>query len=262
MAEDKLWATRFQTFDDPFCKILVAYSAGDAFGAYYEFNGSHQTVANKLQAKDNWPFGGVSDDTLLTLLTIQSMEAQAPGEKYLELLRSNLERLRGLGPTTRSALGLPVKPSEVGEIGNTNGGMMRAALCGLTNFSESSIAEVVCATHPNPEAIETALEMARLFRGAPIPKYPMPAHEVGLNPTETFQAICAVVNHSNSVEETYIQACKLGGDTDTVAALSGALYVAKHGAGSLLSIDWLAQIAWLEIFEGIDEAVKVLRRNS
>ena len=50
---------------------LLAYAAGDAFGVYYEFlEQTSQEIPQVLMAKQGWPFGGVSDDTLLSILTI------------------------------------------------------------------------------------------------------------------------------------------------------------------------------------------------
>lgn len=262
MAKHSEWAKQFKSFDDPLCKILLAYAAGDAFGAYYEFNGRHVDVPNELKAKVGWPMGGVSDDTALTLLTIKSMESQNPGSTYLKLLKENLGQLRGLGPTTRRALGLEVKADEPGELGNTNGALMRSALCGLANFSNDQIRSAIEVTHDKSEAIEYALLLVNLFRGVEIPNFPLPTEEISLSPEQTYKAVCSVVLNSISVFDCYQRACSLGGDTDTVAALSGALYLRKFGDATFLEIDWLEQINWNEISEGIDQAVLILRRNS
>ena len=110
---------------------LLAYAAGDAFGVYYEFlQETPQEIPQVLLPKDGWPFGGVSDDTLLSILTIKSLTKKTPAEAaefFLEQLREAVPRLRGLGPTTRTALGLEVKEGERGVIGETNGAIMRTA---------------------------------------------------------------------------------------------------------------------------------------
>ena len=262
MATREEWRNLFETFDDPFCQIIIAYAAGDAFGAYYEFLDAVVEVGHELRAKSGWPYGGVSDDTLLSLLTISAMESADPGLQYLELLRANLDKLRGLGPTTRSALGLAVKAGERGEVGNTNGAIMRAALCGLGNFSRDSLTSVIKSTHQHPDAIYYALKMADLFGGAPIPSATKPDVAVGLDPAETFQAVVYVVSNSKSVNDAYEKACALGGDTDTVAALSGALYLARFGDEDFLNIHWLQDVDWSEVASGIDIAVRILRRSA
>ena len=262
MADYPLWTKQFNSFEDPLCKIILAFAAGDAFGAYYEFSGKHLEIPNKLRSKENWPAGGVSDDTALSLLTIQSMESENPGLTYLNLLKENIEKLRGLGPTTRRALGLEVRADERGELGNTNGALMRSALCGLANFSDEQIVSAIQVTHDGKDAVKFALKLVEIFRGAELPKIPMPTEEVNLDPENTFNAVCAVVSSATSVSDAYIKACSLGGDSDTVAALSGALFLSRAEDATFLEIDWLSQINWAEISEGIDKAVHILRRNS
>lgn len=99
---------------------LIAYAAGDAFGAFYEFTERTSEIPNVLRKKLDWPFGSTSDDTSLTLLTLLSLRARNVEESakdFLTLIRQNQSQLRGLGPTTRAALGLPVKDFEVNSIG-------------------------------------------------------------------------------------------------------------------------------------------------
>ena len=114
---------------------LLAYAAGDAFGVYYEYlEKAPKDIPQVLLPKVGWPLGGVSDDTLLSILTIKSLSKKTPTDAagfFLEELRKAVPRLRGLGPTTRTALGLEVKDGERGIIGETNGAIMRTALCGL-----------------------------------------------------------------------------------------------------------------------------------
>ena len=111
---------------------LLAFAAGDAFGVYYEFLAqTPKEIPQVMMAKTDWPFGGVSDDTLLTILTIKSLEKESPeeaAEYFLAELRRAVPRLRGLGPTTRTALGLEVKEGERGVIGETNGAIDAAKL--------------------------------------------------------------------------------------------------------------------------------------
>lgn len=262
MSKHFSWLNQFKSIDDQYCRILIAYAAGDAFGAFYEFAGTFESIPRELKAKSGWPFGGISDDTALSLLTIQALNDQEPGKRFLALLKEKLPNLRGLGPTTRSALGIPVKPDELGIIGNTNGAMMRTALCGLANFSDDVIIDAIKVTHQHQEAIDYSLRMVNLFRGEQIPNFNRPIGEIGLHPAEAFEAVCYVVNHANSTAEAYEVACSLGGDTDTVAALSGALYLLNNPSDQFLKIGWLSKVDWPEIARDIDSAVETLRRYS
>ena len=57
-----------------------------------------------------------------------------------------------------------------------------------------------------------------------------------------------VVSRSADVESAYLLACELGGDTDTVAALSAALVAASLRQDSgLYEIPWLMDVNWSEI---------------
>ena len=247
---------------------LLAYAAGDAFGVFYEFlEKQEEIVPQELKAKDDWPFGGVSDDTLLSVLTIKSLRKSSPleaAEDFLAELRKAVPRLRGLGPTTRTALGLPVKAGERGVIGETNGAIMRTALCGLyiVENRDDWIKALVEVTHKSPKAIECAQIAAGLFAGEDLPDYPHwnpPTSGISLDPLETLQAVVWVVKKANNCAEAFALACSLGGDTDTVAALSGALFAARWpDKADFYSIPWIKDIAWDEVQEDLITCVEML----
>jgi ADP-ribosylglycohydrolase len=249
---------------------LLAYAAGDAFGVYYEFlDGTPKEIPQVLLSKEGWPFGGVSDDTLLSILTIKSLSQRTPADAaalFLEELRAAIPRLRGLGPTTRTALGLEVKVGERGVIGETNGAIMRTALCGLyiKNNRNDWIKALVEVTHNSPKAIECAQIAAGLFAGEDFPDYSdwtPPIGGISLDPLETLQAVVWVVKRANNCAEAFALACSLGGDTDTVAALAGALFAARWPERSdFYSIPWLNDVQWSEIESDLRECTEMLER--
>jgi ADP-ribosylglycohydrolase len=249
---------------------LLAYAAGDAFGVYYEFlDETPKEIPQVLLSKDGWPFGGVSDDTLLSILTIKSLSQRTPADAaalFLEELRASIPRLRGLGPTTRTALGLEVKVGERGVIGETNGAIMRTALCGLyiKNNRNEWIKALVEVTHNSPKAIECAQIAAGLFAGEDFPDYSdwtPPIGGISLDPLETLQAVVWVVKRANNCAEAFALACSLGGDTDTVAALAGALFAARWPERSdFYSIPWLNDVQWSEIESDLRECTEILER--
>ena len=58
---------------------VLAYAAGDAFGVAYEFLPEPVPVdVTSIGAFAGWPYGGVSDDTLLSLLTIAAATVDDP----------------------------------------------------------------------------------------------------------------------------------------------------------------------------------------
>ena len=271
---------------------LFAYAAGDAFGVQYEFKDGYK-VESRLSEIAGWPLGGVSDDTLLTLLSIKALDSLTPAvarTRFIELLKENLPVLRGLGPTTRAAVGLPVKESEQHFIGNSNGAMMRTALLGMAYKSDDDlnrrewISEIARATHSHERAVATSLIASKLF--AVLLEDPSadilsvahaeaeaigyddyfsinfdPLLHVSLDPLHTLKTVIAIAHSSSTVEEAYLAACRQGGDTDTVSALSGALVSLRsptsHG---FFSIPWVNQVRWSEISSS-NSALEIIYRK-
>jgi ADP-ribosylglycohydrolase len=253
---------------------VIAYAAGDAFGVAYEFEPRVNSVPNELLGKADWPAGGVSDDTLLSLMTIETMNqpnADAAAADFLKRLREAAPTLRGLGPTTRAALGLPVQPEYANQVGNTNGGMMRTALIGLAFANKEerhAWVEASCrATHREHPAVDAALRMADLCAAVladpkvldsvkPSDDFKVGNSGVGLDPFETLNAVLVSAGGASGTWQAFERACLLGGDTDTVCALAGALVALAHPE-SLAELPWLAQVAWHEIPE-LDACINLL----
>lgn len=274
-------------------RTLRAYAAGDAFGVRYEFADFDVPIDPfVLQEKEGWPFGGVSDDTFLSILTINSLPNNLPeraAEDFLHEMRSAISSLRGLGPTTRTALGLPVKEHELAEVGISNGALMRTSLLGLAFPPEQAelrreyVRALAGATHQNDWAIESALVGSALFSDARahgslnnpftianlerqavksdlvLEDWEMPKTSGITNESvETLNAVLWTVKRSVSAADALKKACELGGDTDTVAALSTSLLVARAREKSGFdSLPWLSQIQWSEI-SGLSIAVQTL----
>ena len=270
---------------------FFAYAAGDAFGVQYEFKDGYR-VESSLSEIPDWPLGGVSDDTLLTLLSIKALDSHTPAvarTRFIELLKENLPVLRGLGPTTRAAVGLPVKESEQHFIGNSNGAMMRTALMGMAFSAHDDlnrrqwISDIARATHSHERAIATSLIASKLFSQAlhdptiDIEKVAegeaqaigyadfFSAHfdekaQVSLDPLHTLKTVIAIAASSSTVEQAYIRACEQGGDTDTVSALAGALVSLRFPSShNFFSIPWVNQVQWSEISEA-GRALEIIYR--
>lgn len=226
--------------------------------------------------------------SLITISTLEEENSELAANLFLERLRSAIPALRGLGPTTRAALGLKVSEEELAQVGNTNGAMMRTALCGIAFSSTEAakrnkwICDSASATHKNQNAIYCAIILSGIIsefvdsnRDAKldihqiaskvinemkdVPKEIILAlknleswvpHESGisLDPIETLLAVLWVIMNANNFEDVYAKACELGGDTDTVAALSAAVFsLASGNLGIFLEMKWLQDINWDEI---------------
>lgn len=283
----------------------MAFAAGDAFGVAYEYTPEpHPVDMSTMGAREDWPLGGVSDDTLLSLLTLFAMTPDDPAGSarvFIERLRRQAHELRGLGPTTRAALGMEVAPEHAGLVGNTNGGMMRTALLGLgfppaaAAQRRRTVSEMTRATHQEPSAIACAVLCSRLYSEAlstgaagdihellrdeaaamgevpqsvqdqldRLEEWVPPADGVPLEPGETLLAVVWVVRHSQTLEDGYWLACEMGGDTDTVAALAGGLLAARRGdRDDLLELPWIDQVLWSEVPELRDAAQQLTQMRA
>lgn len=279
-----------------FAEIIRAYAAGDAYGVQFEFQPRRfDELPDQLVEVDGWPAGGVSDDTILSLMTLEalldSLRANATqlelgvfsntdaaalmsAESFHSRLLAAKENLRGLGPTTRAALGLPVKPEEQAMVGRSNGGLMRCSLVGLA-FADNTerrmfVRALTEVTHRHPRAVEAALVGSRLLADAitasgafdiaaavreecpefadEILGFEPTAEGVTLEPIETLGASIRAGQLASSTNDAFKIACGFGGDTDTTAALAGALFTAMHpNDNAFEQITWLPQVEWVEI---------------
>ena len=279
-----------------FAEIIRAYAAGDAYGVQFEFQPRRfDELPDWLVEVDGWPAGGVSDDTILSLMTLEALldslranatqlkldasfntdtAALTSAESFHSRLLAAKENLRGLGPTTRAALGLPVKPEEQAMVGRSNGGLMRCSLVGLAFVDNTERRMFVRAltevTHRHPRAVEAALVGSRLLSDAiaaggafdiaaavreecpefadEILGFQPTADGVTLDPIETLGASIRAGQLARSTNDAFKIACGFGGDTDTTAALAGALFTAMHpNDNAFEQITWLPQVEWAEI---------------
>ena len=67
---------------------------------------------------------------------------------------------------------------------------------------------------------------------------------------ETLEAALWAVGSSATFEDALVDSVSLGGDSDTVGAVTGALAGAKYGASSIPK-RWLEPLAWREELEAI-----------
>jgi ADP-ribosylglycohydrolase len=88
-----------------------------------------------------------------------------------------------------------------------------------------------------------------------------PPSGISLDPLETLQAVVWVVRRAKNCGQAFALACSLGGDTDTVAALSGALFAARWpDKCDFYSIPWLDDVEWSEIEADLHDCAEILRQ--
>ena len=268
---------------------LLAFAGGDAIGVEYEILDTKKPVQiERMGTREDWPFGGVSDDTLLSLITIETFAESKLADanaNFLKNLKAAVPNLRGLGPTTRFALGIPMEPKLMAMVGNTNGGLMRTSMIGLAypasraEERRAMVFELATATHHNLVAAYAAVLASALYSEAleinprsnfevlksevssitDIPSdfsefiknydtWQPPKDGITLDSLETLRAVTWVIDRAKDCLDAYRLSCELGGDTDTVAAQAGALICAqKIESVDFYSIPWLKDVSWSEI---------------
>jgi ADP-ribosylglycohydrolase len=207
--------------------------------------------------------------TILTLISLKETSPELASKRFINLLRANINNLRGLGPTTRKALGLEVKAHEIANVGRTNGGMMRTCLVAFL-FPEKEerdnwLRELVSATHTGEEAITCALELGDLIHnGASLnAERGLSSFSNGVSNSseETLAAVKTILANSKNLWEVLRNACSLGGDTDTTAAISSAIYAFWHPTSDeIFSLSWITEVDWSELKQA-PEALQALYRK-
>lgn len=228
-------------------KPLLGAIAGDIVGSIYE----HQPIKSK-----NFPlFDPASTYTDDTVLTVAVAEAILSGSPYGACLRrfAQAHPHAGYGKAFARWLSTP-DPLPYGSWGN--GSAMRVSPIGFAFDSEAEVlrqarlsADV---THNHPEGIKgaqaTALAVFLARNGADkqtiktrlqaLFYYDLsrslddirPAHGFDVSCQGTVPAAMAAFFAASSYEDTLRNAVSLGGDSDTLACISGAVAEAFYGA--------------------------------
>jgi len=217
------------------------------------------------------PAGTVTDDTMQCLLLAEQLiegDGQLNHMAFAEALiawqEDMTERGRGdlLGPSTRRALAALVAgedPSQTGRAGTTNGAAMRVTPVGIANpldrlhnavvaadrlthdtavahAGAAVVATVVCAGVDGAtfeEAAPLAIRAARQFGFAELYERPG-AFATGAETAESVPTAFAIARIAHGdVWRACTGAVALGGDTDTIAAMAGAMVGACTGMARL-----------------------------
>jgi ADP-ribosylglycohydrolase len=174
-----------------------------------------------------------------------------------------------------------------GEISNgrSNGAMMRCSLLGLAfkpseeEARRETVRQLAAATHQDASAQFAALMLSAVFSaiyeeagsdihsvlesearaltdgGFPVEESWLErvmTHQPSdqgtqLDPLDTLGAVLWVVQAAPNLAEHFYISCDLGGDTDTVAALAGALGSLRFPNERLTDIQWFGEVNWAEV---------------
>ena len=245
------------------------------------------------------PAGSVTDDTMQAVivgnLLVRGHGVIAPRElaHALSAWARELEadgQADLLGPSTKRALAAieaGTDPLEAGRGGTTNGAAMRITPVGIANTIgrlAGAVVEADRVTHDTPiahagagvvaamvscgvdavgfdDSVTVAVEIAGRFGFADLFAEPS-SERTGVETAESVPAAFAVARrHPDDAWAACVEAASLGGDTDTMAAMAGAMVGAHAGLRGLPrdAVQLVRQVNRLEMLEPLAAALVALR---
>lgn len=245
---------------------LIAFAAADAFGAPWEGRESDEladAALLPLPRREGWPPGATSDDTaqLLIVAEVVAGGSDRAGRRFLTALTEAAPFIRGMGPTTEQAIArFRADGSLRASRGATNGAVMRAPAIGwgARDAAERALLvdEITPTTHGAPSALAAAHDVAALADsflagdglapGVGAGGWTPPPAGISLDATETVAAVLYVLERATSVSDAAERSVRLGGDTDTVAAVACGI-LAAHPEHAADPIPWLDQVRMPDI---------------
>lgn len=243
---------------------IYGLAVGDALGVPYEFRprGTFECTDMIGYGTHGQPAGTWSDDTSMTLATCDSIrelgriDTADMRDKFVSWIARGEYTIDGVfdyGGTTARALRAGKGGS--GERDNGNGSLMRIAPLAFTDATDEEIGEVSAITHAHRTSTDACVIFVELMRdvmnGTP-PSWALhlkgvSEHEIrsGGFVLDTLRAATWCFVNTNSYEECVLAAVNLGDDTDTTAAVAGAL------AGTAYGMDAIPQ-EWIDTLRGKD----------
>ena len=251
---------------------IFGLAVGDALGVPYEFRprGSFTCTGMVGHGTHDQPAGTWSDDTSMTLATCDSIRACGRVDvgdmrsRFRAWIDGGAYAIDGVvfdyGGTTARALAAGT--GRAGERDNGNGSLMRIAPLAFTDATDDEVRAVSAITHAHPVSTEACVDMVHVMRAlaagaSPAEAVPdvgvlLAASEKDLRSggfvRDTYCAALWCLAVSGSYGECVLRAVNLGEDTDTTAAVAGALAGVAYGIEGIPG-EWLSELRGKDIIE-------------
>ena len=251
---------------------IFGLAVGDALGVPYEFRprGSFACTGMVGHGTYGQPAGTWSDDTSMTLATCDSIracgrvDADDMRSRFRAWIEDGAYAIDGVvfdyGNTTARALAAGTGCA--GERDNGNGSLMRIAPLAFTDATDDEVRAVSAITHAHPVSTGACVDMVHVMRALAAgasPTEAVPNLDVLLAASEkdlrsggfvrdTYCAALWCLAVSGSYEECVLRAVNLGDDTDTTAAVAGALAGIAYGIEGIPG-GWLSGLRGKDIIE-------------
>ena len=243
---------------------VLGQAVGDALGVPYEFMRRDSFACTDMVGHGTHcqPAGTWSDDTSMTLAILDSYrelgridtaDIRSRFRDWYENDAYTCDHLFDIGNATASALRLG--HGLAGERDNGNGSLMRTVPLAFASATDDEVRAVSAITHAHPISTEACVRMVHaardLIAGAP-------AHDVaaayGVDANkprnevrssgfvlDTFDAALWCLANTSTYADCVLTAVNLGDDTDTTAAVAGALAGILYGERSIPA-PWLNRL--------------------
>ena len=157
-----------------------------------------------------------------------------------------VDGLFDVGNATREALerghGL------AGERDNGNGSLMRTVPLAFTDAADDEVRAVSAITHAHPTSTEACVAMVHIARDLIVGASPADVVRSTGFVRHTFDAALWCLANTSSYAECALAAVNLGDDTDTTAAVAGALAGIVYGIEGIPS-EWLDKLRGKDLIE-------------
>lgn len=247
---------------------VYGLAVGDALGVPYEFRprGSFECAGMVGHGTHGQPAGTFSDDTSMTLATCDSIRARGRIDvadmrrRFEDWISRGAYAVDGAvfdyGNTTARAL--RTGRGCAGECDNGNGSLMRIAPLAFTDATDDEVRAASAITHAHALSCDVCVRYVRLLREIAAGARPdaLAAYEgadasgiaSGGYVADTYGAALWCLANTSDYAGCVLAAVNLGDDTDTTAAVAGALAGAMYGFDSIPS-EWLETLRGRDIIE-------------
>ena len=250
---------------------VYGQAVADALGVPFEFKrrGSFRCTDMVGYGTHFQPAGTWSDDTSMALCVCDSyrelgrIDPEDVRARFVSWWRNGAYTVDGLfdiGITTTRALEQGRGLS--GERDNGNGSLMRTVPLAFTNATDEEIAAVSAVTHAHRVSTQACVELVRIARnlvaGRPVAQAanayaalvdkPESAIRSGGFVRDTLEAALWCLLTTSSYRECALAAVNLGEDTDTTAAVVGALAGIVYGVEGIPA-PWLEKLRGKDVIE-------------
>ena len=246
---------------------VYGLAVGDALGVPFEFRsrGSFECVGMEGFGTHGKPAGTWSDDTSMTLATCDSIRAcgridcDDMRNRFCRWYRDGdytVDGLFDIGGTTARALGSG--RGRDGERDNGNGSLMRIAPLAFSGASDDEVRAVSSITHAHRTSAEACVEFVGILRSVAGGKSAGMSRELAAEPEssirsggyvlDTMHAALWCLLTTRGYAECVLRAVNLGGDTDTTAAVAGALAGARYGIDAIPA-DWMDALRGKDVID-------------